>query len=173
MEDLRYPIGPFEAVENPSPEQRSLWVEDILDIPAALRLEVQHLTPVQLETPYRPGGWTVRQVVHHMADNDMNAFIRFKKALTEDKPLAGTYRESAWAELGDYADPVEASLVLVEALHSRYAALLRTLHPSDFQRTFTSPAYGEMSLDTALQRFVWHGRHHTAHIVSLKQRMGW
>ncbi|BCG59196.1 YfiT family bacillithiol transferase [Paenibacillus sp. URB8-2] len=172
MDRLRYPIGPFEPVENPTSEQRNLWIDEILEIPNLLRQTVKNLTLEQLHTPYRPDGWTVQQVVHHMADNDMNAYIRFKRALTEDHPISGSYREDLWAELSDYAAPIELSLILLESLHNRFAVLLRSLHPSDFQRTFTSPTHGPMSLETAAHRYAWHGRHHIAQIVSLKERMG-
>lgn len=173
MDHFRYPIGQFEPIQNPTPKQRSRWFEDISEIPKILRLTVQNLTLEQLLTQYRPGGWTVQQVIHHMADNDMNAFIRFKRALTEDSPTASSYREDLWAELSDYRTPIESSLVLLELLHSRFVDLLRSLHPSDFQRTFTSPTHGVMSLDVATQRYAWHGRHHIAQIVSLKERLGW
>jgi hypothetical protein len=175
MEDhFRYPIGQFEPIQNPTPEQRNRWIEDISEMPKILRLTVQNLTMEQLLTPYRPGGWTIQQVVHHMADNDMNAFIRFKKALTEDNPTASTYREDLWAELSDYrSTPVETSLILLESLHSRFVALLYSLRPTDFKRTFTSPTHGVMSLDVATQRYAWHGRHHIAQIASLKERLGW
>lgn len=173
MDRLRYPIGRFEAVHNPTPEQRGSWIGDILEMPKKVRRTVQNLTEEQLHTEYRPGGWTVRQVVHHMADNDMNAFIRFKRALTEDNPTAGSYREDLWAELSDYETPIETSILLLEAVHNRFTALLYSLSPSDYQRTFTSPTHGEMSLDVAVQRYAWHGRHHIAQIASLKERMGW
>lgn len=166
MEDqLRYPIGQFEPVMNSTPEQRSRWIEDISDMPKALRMTVHHLTPEQLLASYRPGGWTIQQVVHHMADNDMNAYIRFKRALTEPNPTAGTYREDLWAEGCDYRDtPVETSILLIEALRSRFVTLLYSLSPDDFRRTFVSPTHGAMSLDIAIQRFAWHGRHHLAQI---------
>ncbi|MBD2872825.1 YfiT family bacillithiol transferase [Paenibacillus arenilitoris] len=166
MDSIRYPIGKFEPAHNPSPEQRGRFIDAIAEFPQSLRLAVQNLTPEQLQTPYRPGGWTVRQVVHHLADNDMNAYIRFKRALTEDNSVAGTYREDLWAELGDYDLPVEGSLVLLGEVRSRFAALLRTLKPADFERTFTSPTHGAMTLDAAVQRYDWHGRHHLAQIRS-------
>ncbi|WP_068775114.1 YfiT family bacillithiol transferase [Paenibacillus sp. FJAT-26967] len=173
MDRLRYPIGLFEPVQNPAPQQRKKWIEDIAELPGVLGHTVRHLTSEQLLTPYRPGGWTVQQVIHHMADNDMNAFLRFKRALTEDSPAASSYREDLWAELSDYSAPVETSLVLLESIHSRFAVLLRSLQPSQFQRTFTSPAHGEMNLDTAVHRYAWHGRHHLAQITSLIERSGW
>jgi hypothetical protein len=142
-------------------------------MPKILRLTVQNLTMEQLLTQYRPGGWTVQQLVHHMADNDMNAFIRFKKALTEDNPTASSYREDLWAELKDYLNtPIETSLILIESIHNRFVALLRSLSPSDFNRTFISPTHGEMNLDIVTQRYAWHSKHHIAQIDSLKQRMG-
>ncbi|WP_426446167.1 YfiT family bacillithiol transferase [Paenibacillus sp. S-38] len=173
MDTYRFPIGPFQEVPNPSPDQRREWMEGIMGLAPALRLAVHPMTEAQLLTPYRPGGWTVQQVVHHMADNDMNAFLRFKRALTEDSPAAGTYREDRWAELGDYRMPLDPSLALLEAVHQRFAALLLTLQPADYARSFVSPTYGALNLDTALQRFVWHNRHHTAQIASLKARMVW
>ncbi|WP_338043983.1 DinB family protein [Paenibacillus lutrae] len=130
MDRFRYPIGLFEPVPNPTSQQRKKWIEDIAAIPGILRHTVHDLTSEQLLTPYRPGGWTVQQVIHHMADNDMNAFLRFKRALTEDLPAASSYREDLWAELNDYSAPVETSLVLLESLHSRFAVLLHSLHPS-------------------------------------------
>jgi hypothetical protein len=126
---------------------------------------VQNLNTEQLLTPYRPGGWSVQQVVHHLADNDMNAY---------KSPIAGSYREELWAELSDYQDtPIETSLVLLESLHQRFVVLLCSLSPLQFHRTFLSPTHGTMSLDIATQRFSWHGRHHIAQIDSLKERMGW
>jgi uncharacterized damage-inducible protein DinB len=174
MNDFRYPIGQFEPVEQLTPELLNRWIEDILEISKRLRLTVQDLTLEQLLTQYRPGGWTVQQVIHHIADNDMNAFIRFKRALTEDNLTSSSYREDLWAELGDYQHtPIETSLVLLEALHSRFVDLLRSLQMSDFQRTFTSPILGTMTLSVAAQRYAWHGRHHIAQIASLKERSGW
>jgi hypothetical protein len=175
MEDeIRYPLGQFEPIQNPTPGQRNRWFDDISEIPKTLRLTVQNLTTEQLLTPYRHRGWTIQQVVHHLADSDMNAFIRFKKALTEDNPTSTTYREDLWAELGDYKnEPIQTSLILLESLHSRFVTLLRSLRPTDFIRKFTSPTHGLMSLDVATQRYAWHGQHHIAQITSLKKRMGW
>jgi hypothetical protein len=174
MDHFRYPIGQFKPIQDPTPEQRNRWIADIAEIPKILRSTVQHLTMGQLLTQYRPGGWTVQQVVHHLADNDMNAFLRFKKALTEDSPTASTYREDLWAELDDYRNtPVETSLTLLESLHNRFIVLLCSLSPTDFKRIFTSPTHGVMSLNVATQRYAWHGRHHMAQITSLMERMGW
>lgn len=173
MDEYRYPIGPFELIHNPTSEQRSEVIMDIVKIPADLHQMVQSLTLEQQLTPYRPGGWTVQQVIHHMADNDMNAYIRFKRALTEESPTAGSYREELWAELSDYSAPIEVSLVLMAALHKRFAVLLRSLNPADYQKTFTSPTHGLMNLDAAAQRYAWHSRHHMAQIASLIERSGW
>lgn len=173
MDHLRYPIGRFEPIPNPTPEQLDSWITDISELSDTVRQTICNLTSEQLHTPYRPGGWTVRQVVHHMSDNDMNAFIRFKRALTENQPTASSYREDLWAELSDYGVPVETSLILMESVRSRFVALLRSLHPCDFGRTFMSPTHGVMNLYVATQRYAWHGRHHLAHIASLKNRMGW
>lgn len=173
MDDFRYPIGKFEQIENPTSKQRNKWIEDISETGKILRLAVENLTIEQILTQYRPGGWTVQQVIHHLADNNMNAFIRFKKALTEDSPAAVSYREDLWAELSDYRTPIESSLILLESINIRFVAILRSLHPSDFKRTFTSPTHGVMSLNVATQRYVWHDRHHISQIESLKERMGW
>ncbi|MFC4323057.1 YfiT family bacillithiol transferase [Litchfieldia salsa] len=173
-DDLRFPEGKFEPVENPTPEQRNKWVQDISELPKLLRLTTQNLSIDQLNTQYRPGGWTVQQVVHHMADNDMNAFIRFKKALTEDNPMASSYREDLWAELSDYQNtPIEISLNLIESIRTRVVILLSNLSINEFYRTFKSPTHGSMNLNVATQRFAWHSKHHLAQIEFLKQREGW
>lgn len=172
-EKLRYPLGRFQAAVAPGPQDRVRWMQDIAGIADTLRSEVASLKPNQLLMPYRPGGWTVLQVVHHLADSDLNAVIRFKRALTEDSPLAGTFREDGFAELADYRDtPAETSLSLLDALHRRFLALLQSLTPEQFCRTFTSPTHGLMSLDQATKRFAWHGRHHIAQIAAFKARMG-
>ncbi|MUT67755.1 YfiT family bacillithiol transferase [Paenibacillus sp. NEAU-GSW1] len=173
MEDLRYPLGKFEAVANPTSEHRKQWIEEIAQMPEVLRSTIKGLTEEQLNTPYRPGGWTVRQVVHHLADNDMNATLRFKRGLTEDAPTASSYRENLWAELADYNMPVEHSLHMLEGLRGRLTALFRSLSLSELDKTVVSPSYGTMTLYEALQRFAWHGRHHIAQITSLKKRQGW
>jgi hypothetical protein len=174
MDKLRYPIGTFEAVNEVTSQQRQAWIQAISEAPAKLRMAIEGLTSEQLGTPYRPGGWTVRQVVHHLADNNMNAYIRFKLALTEDQPVVSLYREDLWAELSDYHDtPIETSLLLLESLHKRFVILLRSLQPVDFSRSFTHATLGIMTLDTAVQRYDWHCRHHIAQITSLRERMGW
>lgn len=171
VDKLRYPIGEFQAVQEVTPEQRKGWIQSIAEMPLTLRRAVQGFREEQLDTPYRPGGWTVRQVVHHLADNDMNAYIRFKRALTEEHPAAGSYRQDLWAELSDYRDtPIATSLTLIESLHGRFVTLLVKLSPADLQRSFWSPTYGDMTLDAALQRYSWHGRHHIAQITSVSER---
>lgn len=175
MSDLRYPIGkvpwPTEAVTE---EQQQRYIRDIEEAPARLRAVVQGLSPQQLDTPYRPGGWTVRQVAHHLADSHLNAYVRFKLALTETEPAIKTYDEKQWAELGDSRTaPVEISLALLESLHQRWVLLLRSLRPEAFSRTFRHPEMGAVSLDRSLCLYAWHGRHHVAHITSLRERMGW
>lgn len=139
-----------------------------------MRAAVQGLSPQQLDTRYRPQGWTVRQVVHHVPDSHMNAYIRFKLALTEDAPTIKTYHEDLWAELADSrSTPVETSLTLLETLHERWVALLRSLKDEDWKRSFRHPELGPMPLDANLALYAWHGAHHTAHITTLRQRNGW
>ena len=174
MSDPRYPIGKFTFDGPPDEQQRQKQIKDIEQTPAALRAAVQGLSPQQIATPYRDGGWTVRQVVHHVPESHMNAYIRFKLALTEEQPTVKTYNEKLWAELEDsrLAAP-EISLRLLDSLHERWTLVLRSLKPEDFTRTLTHPEFGLMSLDAVLQLYEWHGRHHIAHITSLRQRMGW
>lgn len=172
--DLRYPIGKWERVENPTDAQRSAWIDAIAATPANLRVAIAGLTPAQLDTPYRPGGWTVRQVVHHVPDSHLNAYVRFKLALTEDVPTIKPYDEARWAELADVkATPVETSLALLENLHNRWVVLLRSLAPADWARQFKHPELGAVSLDGNLQIYAWHGRHHVAHITALRERNRW
>lgn len=175
MSDPRYPVGRFRRPEAPlTPEQRAEHIDQIAALPAELRRAVDGLTEAQLDTPYREGGWTVRQVVHHVPDSHMNAFVRFKLALTEDVPTIKPYDESRWAALGDVRDtPPEISLDLLEALHWRWVALLRGLGPDDFGRRLNHPENGVMSLDQVLALYSWHGRHHTAHVTALREREGW
>jgi len=174
MEDLRYPIGMYEIVCEISDEERRQLISEVEIQPAILRTTVEKLTSQQMETPYRPGGWTIRQVVHHLADNNMNAYIRFKRGLTEDAPRSPSYREDLWAELPDYREiPVGESLTLLDILHRRFAVLLSALEPQDFHRTVYHSTLGSVSLDAALHRYVWHNRHHIAQITGLCERMGW
>jgi len=175
MSDLSYPIGKFQWSGSATPEDRRRLIAIIAAAPAKLRAAVAGLTPKQLDTPYRPGGWTVRQVVHHLPDSHMNAFIRCKLALTEDQPTIKPYDEKLWAALADAADtPVETSLALLETLHDRWVVLLRSMDPEDFARLMIHPEHGApLSLDWILALYAWHGAHHTAHITALRERMGW
>jgi hypothetical protein len=172
--DLRYPIGEFETVSSLTPDERRAAIEAIAEVPRRLRGAVRNLTPAQLDTPYRPGGWTVRQLVHHIADSHMNALIRFKLALTEDEPTLKTYEENLWAELADTKTPeVEPSLALIDNLHTRWVILLRSLTPQQFARKFRHSGWGSQTVDFLLAQYAWHGKHHVAHITSLRQRNGW
>ena len=174
MADLRYPIGKFSPVSNPTQEQRRKLINEISRAPAKLRAAVSGLSEKQLNTPYRPEGWTVRQVVHHVPDSHLNAYVRFKLALTERQPTIKPYDEKLWASLEDVRKtPVETSLSLLESLHERWVVLLRSLAAGDFARTLQHPELGIMTLDALLAMYAWHGRHHVAHITSLRERMGW
>lgn len=174
MDNFQYPIGKFESVGTVSAEQRAEWIKQIDEAPSELRSAIQGLSAEQLDTPYRPGGWTLRQVVHHLPDSHMNSYIRFKLALTEENPIIKPYMEDQWAQLNDYcATPVEVSLTLLESLHERWVTLLSSLQDTQFSLIFTNPESGTLSLETALGLYAWHGRHHTAQITSLRRRMGW
>jgi len=172
--DPRYPIGRFEWKGPNTPEQRKQLIARIAALPSEFRAAVRGLTSQQLETPYREGGWTLRQVVHHVPESHMNAYIRCKLALTEDEPTIKPYAEERWALLADVpVAPVEASLSLLDSLHQRWAILLGTLKESDFERVFVHPESGPTSIDKALAHYVWHGMHHTAHITSVRKAKGW
>ena len=174
LEKLRYPIGRFESPSRIDQHQIERWIGDIESLPADLRRAVNSLTDSQLDTPYRPGGWTIRQVIHHLPDSHMNSFIRFKWALTEDRPEIKAYFEDRWAELPDYsAAPVSASLDLLEALHRRWVALLRSLTRKDLDRIFIHPESGPANLAETIGSYAWHGRHHLAHIQEVIRREGW
>lgn len=173
-DDLRYPIGKFQFDPNATPAMRRACIAQIREAPAAMRTSVRGLSDARLDAPYRPEGWTVRQVVHHVPDSHLNAYCRFKLALTEDNPRVKPYDEAAWARLADTArTPVETSLALLDSLHQRWVALLEAMKPEDFARTLQHPEAREMTLDEVLQLYAWHGRHHVAHITSLRQREGW
>ena len=174
MPDLQYPVGKFEMEAEINEAQRRGLIESLAAAPARLRTAIAGLSPQQLDTPYRPGGWTVRQVAHHVPDSHLNAYIRLKLALTEEEPTIKPYDEARWAELSDTRNtPIEVSLTLLETLHDRWATLLRSMSPADFARTFKHPDLGAMTLNTQLRMYEWHGRHHTAHITGLRERMGW
>jgi uncharacterized damage-inducible protein DinB len=171
--DLRYPIGRLERKSVLDSAERRAAIEAIAAAPAALRAAVRGLTDSQLDTPYRPDGWTVRQLVHHVADSHMNAFIRVRLALTEENPTIKPYDEASWARLPDATMPVEVSLELLERLHERWIHLLRAMPESQFQRPLTHPENGPMTIDALLNVYAWHGRHHTAHVTALRTRMNW
>lgn len=169
--DLRYPIGPFHYDGPATPEQRRQWIRAIETTPARLRAAVERLSEDHLDTPYRPGGWTVRQVVHHLADSHLNSYVRFRLALTEDTPTIKPYDEKLWANLPDArgAD-LECSLQLLESLHRRWVMLLRAMKEEDWARTFRHPDLGLVTLERNLALYAWHGAHHIAHIVSMGER---
>ena len=172
--DLRYPIGEFKFEAPLTDHQRQACIMKIEETPARLRAAVQGLNEEQLDTPYRPEGWTVRQVVHHVPESHLNSYIRFKLALTEDEPTVKTYFEDRWAELDDARQaPIALSLDLLDALHGRWIWFLRSLTQKDLQRTFRHPEMGLMSVEKNIALYAWHGQHHVAHITSLRERRGW
>ncbi len=178
MSDLRYPIGKFQWTAPESEEQsakdRTGYIEVLSKLPGQMRAAVRDLRAEQLDTPYRPEGWSVRQVVHHVPDSHMNAYIRFKLALTEEQPQIKPYNEAEWAKLPDSnVTPVEVSLHLLAALHSRWVDVLQSMRPSDFGRTLYHPEHGVLTLDRMLAMYAWHSDHHLSHITSLRERMGW
>lgn len=174
-EAIRYPIGRFSAPETISPEQRQQYITAIAQLPQTLRKAVENLSDTQLDTPYREGGWTVRQLVHHIPDSHINSYVRFKWTLTEDRPTIKPYFEDRWAELPDTKHtPIEVSLRLLEALHQRWVVLLESLQEQDWQKAFIHPeTHKTIRLDTALAMYAWHGKHHVAHIQNLKDGMRW
>lgn len=172
--ELRYPVGKYQPTEKLTGENRKQLLAQIEEAPKKLRAAVAGLSREQLNTPYRDGGWTAQQVVHHLADSHMNAYTRFKLALTEDNPTIKPYNETRWAELSDSkVTPVETSLALMDALHERWMNLLHGMKPDDFARKLTHPEHGAVPLDYMVGLYAWHGRHHVAHITSLRQRNGW
>ena len=175
MEDARYPIGRFTYDSESTRQQEEHWIAEIAAAPAALRAAITGLTAAQLYTPYREHGWTLRQVVHHVPDSHLNAYTRIKLALTEDEPVIKPYDEARWAELPDVpATPVETSLTLLECLHRRWVLLLRELGPAELSRRFRHPEHNRsIALREMLALYAWHGRHHVAHITTLRSRMGW
>lgn len=172
-DDLRYPIGRFQPSAASTPAIRTAQIETLRLLPSRLRAAVAGLNDAQLDTPYRDGGWTLRQVVHHFADSHANSYVRFKLALTEDWPTIKPYDEAAWARLPDSRMPIEPSLEFVAGVHARLAALLESMSDEDFQRGFDHPERGRMTLAVNLALYDWHSRHHVAHITNLRTRMGW
>jgi hypothetical protein len=178
MEDLRYPIGKFEWIppenEAQMAKRRGHYIDVLAQMPATFAGAIKDLTPAQLDTPYRPEGWTVRQLAHHVPDSHANAYVRFKLALTEYEPTIKPYKEDMWAKLPDTAHtPVEVSFQLLGALHTRWVTLLRGMDSSDFARTLRHPEIGVVDLNRMLAMYAWHCAHHTAHVTSLRKRMGW
>jgi len=172
--DPRYPIGKFEEPKNPTSAMRNQAINDIASAPENLRKSVRGLSDAQVETPYREGGWTLRQVVHHIADSHLNAYIRLRLALTENEPTIKPYEESLWANLPDAKSaPTEISLALLEPLHDRFVRLWRSLGDADYAKTFRHPEHGVRSLNWLLFLYAWHGKHHTAHITELRKQKGW
>jgi uncharacterized damage-inducible protein DinB len=177
-EDLSYPIGKFEWVAPENEQQmssrRAHYIDVVAELPGNFEAALRDLTPDQLDTPYRPGGWTVRQLAHHVPDSHANAYIRFKLALTEYEPTIKPYKEDMWAKLADTANtPVEVSLQMLDSIHTRWVTLLRAMDSSDYARTLRHPEIGVMDLNRTLALYAWHSAHHTAHITGLRKRMGW
>jgi uncharacterized damage-inducible protein DinB len=174
MNDPRFPIGKFRYDGPPNDEAKQVFLEEIAQTPKKLRAAIQGLSEAQLDTEYRPGGWSVRQVVHHVPDSHLNSYVRFKLALTEDDPTIKPYAEDRWAELADSkATPIEVSLTLLDSLHDRWVRLLRSLTEEEWKRTFRHPDLGRMTLEKTLALYAWHGKHHVAHITELRKRMSW
>ncbi len=172
--DLRYPLGKFSFPQQVTAHQRRQWIAEIERAPANLRAAIAGLNAGQLDTPYRDGGWTVRQVIHHVPDSHMNSYVRFKLALTEDEPAIKPYDEAAWARLADSAEtPVEVSLAMLDALHERWVRLMRSMEEAAWSRAFRHPETGLVKLESNLALYAWHGKHHTAHITRLRERNGW
>lgn len=172
--DLRYPIGPFTPAPDGTPGVLARAIAEIAGLPRLMRRTVAGLGEAQLDTPYRPDGWTVRQVVHHVADSHINGFVRLKLALTEHEPTIKPYDEGAWAGLADARLPIDVSLSLLDHVHARWDAVYRSLAPAQFERRFLHPALGEwFTVERHAQLYAWHGRHHAAHIATLRQRQGW
>ena len=174
--DPRYPVGPSPNRTELTPDERRAAIDDIAAAPVRMREAVRGLTEQQLDTPYRDGGWSVRQVVHHVPDSHLNAYCRLKIALTEDEPTIRPYDEAVWAELADSRNtPIEVSLTLLESLHARWVGLMRSMKDEDFRRTLKHPERPGLTLtiDWLVSLYGWHSRHHVGHITSLRERQGW
>ena len=174
MEDSRYPIGRFQMPQNATQEDRQRWIEAIENAPGQLRQAVAGLSDEQLDTPYRPQGWTIRQVVHHITDSHLNGYVRTKWALTEDNPAIKTYKQTRWADSPEArSGDVELSLPLLESLHRRWTVVLHSFQTEDWSQTFQHPEWGTVPLDVNVALYAWHGAHHIAHITTLRERKGW
>lgn len=173
LQDLRYPIGRFTPPASSDPALRAEQISTLRLLPAELQAAVSDLTPSQLDTPYREGGWTVRQLVHHVADSHANAYVRTKLALTEDWPTIKPYDEASWARLPDSRLQIDGSLAMIAAMHERWVTLFESLADADFERGYNHPENGQQTLATVLALYAWHSRHHTAHIISLRARRNW
>jgi hypothetical protein len=174
IDTLRYPIGKFDRTADFSVDQRAAAIATVASLPQNLRSAVESLNDIQLDTPYREGGWTVRQLVHHVADSHVNAYCRIRLALTEDWPTIKPYNEKLWAELADSRTaPIDLSLQLLEPLHRRWVILLESLNDADWQRGYLHPEGGKWTVAQVLGLYAWHCRHHTAHITALRHRSGW
>lgn len=171
--DPRYPVGKFEMPAQVTPEARQAAIEEIASTPAKMRAAVKGLNDSQLDTPYREGGWTVRQVIHHVPDSHMNALIRLKLALTEENPTIKPYNETLWADLPDARMPIEVSQTLLDSVHARWDRIWRSLKPEHFARKLVHPDHGQRNVDWLLFMYTWHGKHHTAHITELRRQKGW
>lgn len=172
--DIRYPVGRFSFSDPYRAEDRPLWLAQLAEAPSKLRAAVAGLSDLQLDTPYREGGWTVRQVVHHLADAQLNWYIRPKLAVTEETPITKPYAEQLWAELADARrSPIEASLQIYEGVTARWCYFMNALSPDEWSRKFTNPEWGTLSVEDTLRGMAWHARHHTAHITELRRREGW
>jgi len=174
MIENQYPIGKFNYIDDPDQKERERLISNIERLPSDLRMNVTGLSNEQLDTPYRVGGWTVRQVIHHLADSHLNSFIRFKWTLTENNPTIKDYNQDRWAETADaQIAPPELSLSILVSIHRRWAYLLKSLSEVDFEKSFNHPESGEMSLNKSLVLYDWHGRHHLAQIKTLKKIKRW
>ncbi len=172
-EDIRFPVGQFSSDFEMTKDLRTAFIKTIDDLPSAIRTAIDGLNDEQLDTRYRSEGWTIRQVVHHIADSHMNSYCRFRLAMTEEFPTIKGYHEDLWAELPDNKLPVEPSMKIIEGVHTRWAAMLNAMSDEDFARKLNHSESGEWALDKMLGLYDWHSKHHTAHITSLRERKGW
>lgn len=173
MENSKYPIGRYQPKNNASPSDITGWIGDLANFPPDLEKVINTLTDPQLDTPYRENGWTVRQLIHHIADSHINAYIRFKLALTEEEPTIKPYNQDLWAELEDSDLPVKSSLMIIKGIHRRWVYLLEKLENTDLDRVLNHPESGTVVLKNMINHYAWHGKHHLAHITSLKKRNNW